>query len=136
MLDAYTANVARRPVLKIGHADPVNDGAPSFGWIENLALTEGGTCLVGDLAGVPQWLAAAMPTAYPSRSIEAVAGYVDADGTTWPWVLDGLALLGATTPAMGNLDEIRELVTASRTRTTARRVAAARARRRRRAHHQ
>jgi hypothetical protein len=135
ILAAFEAQVSRQPVLKLGHIDPMNDGAPSVGWISNLTLTEGGQCLVGDLCGVPQWLADNMATAYPSRSVELTLDYTDADGQVWPMVLDGLALLGATTPAMGSLAAIRELVTASRP-TTATRVAAARARRRRRATHQ
>jgi hypothetical protein len=77
-----------------------------------------------------------MASAYPDRSIEAVTNYTDADGNTWSMVLDGLALLGATPPAMGNLADVRELVTASRNITTTTRVAAARARRRRRATYQ
>jgi hypothetical protein len=136
MLDAYQAQVARQPVVKLGHLDPLNDGAPSMGWLANLQLSPDGQCLTADMCGVPSWLADALPSAYPSRSIEAVINYVDADGQVWPMVLDGLALLGATTPAMGSLAAIRELVTASRRTSAASRVAAARARRRRRTHYQ
>ncbi|MCW2686147.1 MAG: hypothetical protein JWR37_1037 [Mycobacterium sp.] len=134
MVAAYRATVARCPVIKLGHTSEVNDGMPSVGWVQNLQLTDDGNCLVGDLAGVPKWLADAMPTAYPDRSIEAAIDYTDADGRVWAMVLDGVALLGAVAPAMGNLANVRELVTASRS-TTASKIAAARARRIRRANY-
>lgn len=136
MLKAFDAKVSRQPVIKLGHADPVNDGMPSVGWLDNLRLSDDGQALIADLCGVPQWLADAMPSAYPDRSIEAAIDYTDADGQVWPLVLDGLALLGAMQPAMGNLADVRELVAASRPHASATRVAAARARRRRRTHYQ
>ncbi len=76
----------------------------------------------------------AMPTSWPNRSLEGVVGYTDADGRVWPFVLTGLALLGATAPAIGNLAELREFVAASRgPRTAQSAVTAAKARRTRRA---
>ena len=135
---AFNAGIAPKPVLKVGHHDPRFDGEPSIGWVENLRVSEGGRVLVGDLAGVPRWVADAAPSHFPNRSLEAVFGYEDADGTVWPLVLTGLALLGATEPAIGNLKELRDFVAASsHRRSTANaerspRVAAARARRVRR----
>ncbi|MCZ4535565.1 hypothetical protein O4159_08840 [Gordonia terrae] len=129
---ALAAGVIHRPVLKLGHEDPRFDGAPSVGWVDHLRIN--GPVLVGDLAGVPRWLADAMPTSWPNRSLEGVVGYTDADGRVWPFVLTGLALLGATAPAIGNLAELREFVAASRgTRTAQSAVTAAKARRTRRA---
>ena len=48
---------------------------PSVGRIENLRLTNNSQTLVGDLVGVPVWLAKVMPSAYPRRSIEGFFEY-------------------------------------------------------------
>lgn len=136
---AFNAGITPKPVLKVGHQDPRFDGEPSIGWVESLRVSEGGRVLVGDLAGVPRWVADAAPSHFPNRSLEAVLGYEDADGTVWPFVLTGLALLGATEPAIGNLKELRDFVAASSrghsavTVDRSPRLAAARARRVRRA---
>lgn len=133
MVDAFSAGVVRKPVLKLGHIDDRFDAEPAVGWVENLRTAPGGAILIGDLCGVPGWLAEAMPTSYPSRSMEAAIDYEDADGTVWPLVLTGLALLGATAPAIGDLAELRDFVAASRaphnvTRDRVRLAAARRAR--------
>lgn len=136
-LASFYAGIHPKPVLKIGHDDHRFDGQPSIGWVDNLRTDETGLVLIGDLCGVPQWIVDAMPTSYPNRSVEAVWDYLDAAGVCWPFVVTGLALLGNTAPAIGNLAELRDFVTMSRpaTRTTERRqspVTGARARRRRR----
>ena len=135
IVDAAAAHVARTPVVKIVHADPRPgfDGEPSLGWIENLRLSPDSQVLLGDLHGVPGWRADTAATAYPSRSMEATRGYVDADGRTWPLVLTGVALLGVTEPAIGSLADLRQFVTlaAGPADTVARRLTAARARRNR-----
>ncbi|MGX9295156.1 hypothetical protein [Tsukamurella paurometabola] len=130
---AFKAGVHPKPVLKVGHYDPRFDGSPSIGWVDNLRVAEGGQVLIGDLAGVPQWVADSAPSHFPNRSLEATFDYEDADGTVWPFVLTGLALLGATAPAIGNLAELRDFVAASRspqnvTRDRVRLAAARRAR--------
>lgn len=111
---AFAAGVHPKPVLKVGHSDPRFDGSPSIGWIDKLTISGGGTVLLADLAGVPQWVADSAPSHYPNRSIEAVYDYPDADGTIWPFLVTGLALLGDTAPAVGNLAELRDFVAASR----------------------
>lgn len=63
------------PVLKLGHVDPRFDGEPAVGRVTDLRLTSSGAKISGDLAGVPAWLAAALPSAYPNRSIEGMYGY-------------------------------------------------------------
>ncbi len=112
---AFKTGVCPKPVLKVGHYDPRFDGSPSIGWVDNLRVAEGGNVLIGDLAGLPQWVADAAPSHFPNRSLEGIFDYEDADGTIWPFVLTGLALLGATAPAIGNLAELRDFVAASRT---------------------
>jgi hypothetical protein len=100
-------------VIKKGHNDPrmmnpMWDGEPAYGQVKNLRITDGGTTLMGDLKHVPKDLAESMPSAYPRRSVE-IAWNVrlkDALGKiqkTYRAALSGLALLGATPPAVKGL---------------------------------
>lgn len=109
---AHRAGVVSRPVVKLGHGDDRFDGTPAFGVITDVRLASGGDSLVGDLE-VPVWLAEAMPLSYPRRSVEAVTGFTAEDGTRYPLVVTGLALLGATLPGISNLAELQDLVAAS-----------------------
>ncbi|MEC4763362.1 hypothetical protein VT930_09620 [Mycobacterium sherrisii] len=110
---AHRAGVLRRPVLKIGHTDPrfndSFDGAPALGYIDNLRIVDGGNTLVGDYVNVPAQLAALVPYAYPDRSVEALRNYTAADGTVYSLVLTGLALLGATPPAVDTLQSLQDV---------------------------
>lgn len=98
-----------RPVIKLGHSDPRFDGEPAVGFVDNLRLSEDGSTLVGDLCGVPAWLADIMPSAYPRRSIEGMVNFRDQSGTVHPFALTGLALLGVTPPAVGTLSSLRDV---------------------------
>ncbi|WP_433608733.1 hypothetical protein [Prescottella agglutinans] len=101
-----------RPPIKLGHADPRFGGEPSLGVVDNLTLADDGNTLVGDLVGVPAWLAEIAPSAYPNRSIEALFDVELDDGTTYPALLTGLALLGAMDPAcktIASLEDVRDL---------------------------
>ncbi|WP_354561384.1 MULTISPECIES: hypothetical protein [Gordonia] len=118
-VEAHRAGVLRKPVIKLGHVDDRFDGQPAFGHIENLRLAHGGDTLVGDLV-MPAWLAAAAPMHYPDRSVEALQGFRAADGRTWPLVLTGVALLGATAPGIDTLTSLQDLVAASTARITLR----------------
>lgn len=100
-------------VIKKGHNDPrmmnpMWDGEPVYGQVKNLRITDGGLTLMGDLKHVPKDLAHSMPSAYPRRSVE-IAWNVrlkDALGKvqkTYRAALSGLALLGATPPAVKGL---------------------------------
>jgi hypothetical protein len=108
---------ARPSPLKIGHTDQrfkPGDGEPALGWLSNLRVEEdddGEDVLYGDIDGMPEWLAEAMPTAWPDRSMEGYAGYVH-EGEKYGLVVDGLALLGVTPPGMGSLKSLRDLPTA------------------------
>ena len=97
------------PVIKIGHTDPRFDGEPAVGRVANMRLTSDGTKLTGDLAGMPAWLAAAMPSAFPNRSIEGMYGYACQIGHQHPFVITGLALLGVTAPGVGVLSSLKDI---------------------------
>lgn len=97
----------RCPILKLGHTDPRPgfDGQPAFGKLINLRTENEGMTLVADIAGVPKWMADAMPTSWPTRSIEGYVNYQTATGKTHPLVITGLALL-AEGPAIETLEDL------------------------------
>lgn len=109
------ANAARHaqegaaPRLGIGHTDPRwrsaadADGEPAIGRVENLRLDEDGDVLLGDYVDVPDWLAKAMPSAYPGRSLE---GPCKGDDLR----IDVVSLLGTTRPGIHTLEDLREFV--------------------------
>ncbi|MGV9666942.1 phage protease [Nocardia niigatensis] len=104
-----------RPRIKLGHTDPRFDGEPAVGWVDHLAVVDGGT-LIGDLVGMPGWLATpdvnghtVIASAYPQRSIEGEYDYMCALGHCHPFVLTGLALLGITDPAIGTLASLQDV---------------------------
>jgi hypothetical protein len=129
---ADAARYAQRPgarpsPVKLGHSDPrfAGDGEPSLGWLGNLRVEDdNGPVLVGDITGMPDWLAAAAPTAWPDRSMEGWTDYED-DGETYSLVVDGLALLGVTPPGMSSIRSLRDLPQALGVAASARIVARA-----------
>lgn len=113
MAEAAASGDLDDAVIKKGHNDPrmmnpMWDGEPAYGQVKNLRITDGGATLMGDLQHVPKDLAESMPSAYPRRSVE-IAWNVrlkDALGKvqkTYRAALSGLALLGATPPAVKGL---------------------------------
>lgn len=127
MVLAQADPLIRAPRVKLGHQDalfgalagmhdptPASiDGAPGFGTILNLRTTESGTKLVGDLTEVPDWLAEAMPSAYPTRSAEWVWDYETQGGHKYKAVLTDIAL-GSWRPAAEDLADVtREQATAA-----------------------
>lgn len=124
------------PRLKIGHSDPrfadpddpghdpFYDGEPALGSVRNLRLVNDGATLIGDYVEVPVWLAEAMPTAYPSRSIEGAwaartgaagepLGSWDVEtpgGKKYSFVLTACALLGLSRPAVEDLEDLERFV--------------------------
>lgn len=99
----------RTPIVRLGHTDPRFDGEPAIGRIENLRLSADGMTLIGDLVGVPAWLAEIMPSAFPSRSVEATRNAVTASGHKHRLILTGLALLGVELPAIERLADVAAL---------------------------
>lgn len=106
---------ARPGYVKIGHTDPrfvAADGEPALGWLHNIRreVDDRGPKLVGDIADMPDWLAAAAPKAWPDRSMEGWADYTDPDtGERYALVVDGVALLGVTPPGMSSIQSLRDL---------------------------
>lgn len=106
-IDAHRAGVKRKPVIKIGHDDS-RDDAPAMGYVDNLRLSADGNTLLGDFVNVPSRLAELIPFAYPERSIEGFVDYYhQSTGTTWPLVIDAVALLGAVGPGVADLQSMQ-----------------------------
>lgn len=105
-IEAHKAGVRRKPVLKIGHG--ADDRAPAMGYVDNLRLSADGNTLLGDFINVPARLAEVIPLAYPDRSIEGFTDYYhQSTDTTWPLVLDAVALLGAVGPGVADLKSLQ-----------------------------
>lgn len=128
------------PRLKIGHTDPrfadpddpghdpFYDGEPAFGSIANMRLTNDGATATGDYINVPKWLADAMPSAYPSRSIEGAysieegpGGKLEArwdvetpGGKRYSFVLTANAVLGLQAPAVKDIEDLQFRLTEGR----------------------
>ncbi|MGI5247783.1 phage protease [Dactylosporangium sp. CA-139066] len=119
---ALDCPAVHRPGIKIGHTDgrftdPIGDGEPLLGYVDNLAGEDDWNILVGDFAGVPAWLGAVdddgnsvISSAYPHRSIEGVHDFRCQIGHTHPFVLTAVALLGATHPGVGTLQSLPDLM--------------------------
>lgn len=105
----------RNPVLKLGHAEDDStggirwDGEPAVGWVENMHLTDNGAKIIGDYRGVPAWLAEAMPSAYPDRSVETCRPFLCQIGHLHPFVITALALLGVNPPGIGVLKSLQDV---------------------------
>ena len=107
--------------VKLGHNDKQalaavdgvfgDDGHPAFGWMKNLRVQ--GSKLVADLKGVPAKLAELIKAgAYKNKSFENYNDFKDeVTGKTYKYMPCGLALLGASLPALGNLNELAALYT-------------------------
>lgn len=106
---AAQAPSVSRPVIKLGHVDPRFDGEPAVGWVDDIRLSDDGSTLVGDLKGIPAWLADIMPSAYPNRSIEGSYDFVDQAGTRHDFAITAVALLGVSPPAISSLESIRDV---------------------------
>jgi hypothetical protein len=104
---AARAGVVRDPVIKLGHEGPLAGGAPALGRVRNLRLVD--DRLIGDFVDVPRAVAAMMPKAWPSRSVEGFTGYEADDGRTYGFVLCAVALLGEVMPGIHNLADVAEL---------------------------
>lgn len=127
MVAANDDPLIRAPRVKLGHTrlqpdtdglrelgdhDPFWDGDPAFGTVRNLRLSNDGARLVGDLVEVPEWLALALPSAWPNRSCEWVWDQETEGGKRYSMVLTAVALLGTRQHAIKDLDDLRRLVLA------------------------
>lgn len=122
----------RPPRVKLGHSrlqpsddglrdlgdhDPYWDGAPAFGTVRDLRLTNDGARLVGNLHEVPEWMADAIPSAWPSRSCEWVWDVSTEGGKHYTLVLTAVSLLGERQHAVKDLADVQRLVTTGTTNT-------------------
>jgi peptidoglycan hydrolase-like protein with peptidoglycan-binding domain len=116
-IDASECPAVGQPVIKIGHLDPrfapqpEHDGEPAIGRVMNLRLSGNGAKIVGDLAGMPGWLAGIAASAFPRRSVEGKYRFRCQIGHQHPFVLTGLALLGVTPPGVGVLSGLPDVAT-------------------------
>lgn len=98
--------------IRLGHYDPRFDGEPAMGWVDNLRVKEdeesGEPVLIGDLSGMPEWLEASLPTAWPNRSFEGWGDY-EVDGRKYGMVVDALALLGVSPPGISSIKSLRDV---------------------------
>jgi hypothetical protein len=110
----------KEPRLIIGHTDgAIGPGMspqegffgeqPSLGRFTNLRMADNNQTLVGDLMGVPEWLAEIMPTAYPNRSIEGYWDVVSATGKEHQFVIPRVAILGVNLPAVATLEDLQAM---------------------------
>jgi hypothetical protein len=126
MVAANDDPLVRAPRVKLGHSrlqpsddglrelgdhDPFWDGDPAFGTVRNLRLSNSGAVLLGDLVEVPDWLALALPSAWPNRSCEWVWDLTTEGGKRYSMVITAVALLGSVQHAIKDLADVRRLVT-------------------------
>lgn len=107
----YASRDGARPVaVRLGHVDPRFDGEPALGWVQNVRVEgpEEDPVLMGDIAGVPDWLSKVLPTAWPDRSMEGFRN-VRVGDRVYAMTLDALALLGVTPPGMSTIRSLRDL---------------------------
>jgi hypothetical protein len=96
------------PFLKLGHDDnqkfAKSSGLPSVGWVENLYVK--GSKLYADLDHIPEKVFKLIKSkAYRKVSCE-IYWNLDVNGHKYSRVLGAIALLGAETPGVMNLDDI------------------------------
>lgn len=92
--------------LKFGHNDeqPFTDGQPALGWTDSLEVV--GDKLVANLTDVPEVVFSAVQNKlYRHVSIELDFG-VNYKGDHYPFVISGIALLGADIPAVNNIGDL------------------------------
>ena len=110
--------------LKFGHNDeqPFTDGQPALGWVTDLSVE--GDKLIATMDSVPDVVFSAITNKlYRHVSIELDFG-VEHKGDYYPFVLSGVALLGADIPAVNNIGDLtkymaRELKSSKRAVFTA-----------------
>jgi hypothetical protein len=111
------------PRVKLGHRSEVNgelltidpfrelgDAAPAFGRVVNLRTENDGAVLVGDFVEVPEWLATAMPSAYPNRSGDWFLDVETEGGKRYLLVLAAMSLLGTALPAVTDLEDLERFI--------------------------
>lgn len=113
---AMECPAVHKPILKLGHMESMpnakkkrTDGEPAIGFIDNMATADDGHTMVGDYTGMPGWLAAITPSAYPNRSMEASWDFQCQLGHVHPFVITAVSLLGVAPPGIGTLDTLADV---------------------------
>lgn len=108
-------SLSGRVPLKLGHKGKdtrYDDGAPALGWIDR--IWREGDRLLADIKDIPKVVYDGIKNGlYKFVSVELLKD-VKADTRRIPWVLDAVALLGATQPAVGILKDLQSLTMARR----------------------
>lgn len=121
MVDAFSKLTEFHKVpLKLGHnaEQKITDGQPALGWVD--AIWVSGKKLMARFVDVPQIILDAMEKRlYRTVSIELDRG-VKFKGMSFENVLSGVALLGADIPAVGNLADLKTLMTRQDIKSTER----------------
>lgn len=97
------------PPLKLGHNDEqaMTDGQPAIGWVDPRSVRVDGDKLVADFVDLPDIVyTAILKKLYKKRSIELDRD-VEYKGERYPYVLTGVALLGADLPAVNTLQDLK-----------------------------
>lgn len=113
MVDAFSAleSVHKVP-LKFGHntKQPVTDGQPALGWVDNVYLSEDKKTLMADFSNMPDIVFKAIKAKlYRKLSIEMRLG-VKHKAQEFMSVLSGVALLGADIPAVNTLGDLENYI--------------------------
>ena len=102
-----------KPYLKLGHDDKQQllqkDGLPSAGWIVNLKRK--GQKLLADFKGIPKKIKELIEKTAYGRFSSEIYWDLKIDNKKYRRVLKAVALLGADTPAVQNLDDFINLYT-------------------------
>ena len=103
-----------KPYLKLGHSKNQAlvqaDGWPAAGWVTNVKRS--GQKLLADIRGVPRKIAELIDLGGYKRVSSEVYWDLKVGDKTFPRVLRAVAMLGANTPVVKNLDDIRALYAA------------------------
>ena len=96
------------PYLKLGHDNnqklAKSSGLPSVGWINNLYVQ--GQKLIADFSNIPREVFELIKSKAYRKVSSEIYWNLDVNGTTYPRVLSAVALLGAETPGVMNLQDI------------------------------
>jgi len=113
IVDSFNAlKLSGRIPVKLGHMgdDTRFDGSPALGWVSRIYRE--GSKLLGDITDIPTVIYDAIKKKlYKFVSIELLKGVKASTGYI-PYVLDAVAILGATAPAVGTLKELATLTMA------------------------
>jgi hypothetical protein len=69
-------------------------------------LSDNKQTIIGDYVGTPEWLAKVLPTAYPSRSVDAELGVETVTGKQYEMVITDVSLLGVRWPGCTTLEDL------------------------------